>query len=224
MDTAEEAADYDSMDHSEVNRRFVDDFLSAVRASPIRDLLHNESRPVQILDLGTGTAQIPIELCRRPVCCKVTAVDLAGEMLALAARNVAAAELESRIELKRADAKSLPDADATFDAVISNSIVHHIPQPADVLPAMLRVLKPGGLLFLRDLLRPGSYAEVDRLVALYAADANPHQQSLFRASLCAALTLTELRDLLATVSLPAESAIQSSDRHWTISTTKRASG
>jgi hypothetical protein len=48
MDTAADALDYDRMDHREVNRRFVDDFLAA--APDLSD----------VLDLGTGTAQIPI--------------------------------------------------------------------------------------------------------------------------------------------------------------------
>ena len=34
MDSPEEAADYDSMDHAEVNRRFVDDLLAAIAATP----------------------------------------------------------------------------------------------------------------------------------------------------------------------------------------------
>ena len=53
MDSAEEASDYDAMDHSHVNRLFVTDFLTIWKgANPI-------------LDVGTGTAQIPIELCRQ---------------------------------------------------------------------------------------------------------------------------------------------------------------
>lgn len=53
MDTPEEALAYDSMDHADVNRVFVDDFLAA------------DPEAGEILDLGTGTALIPIELCRR---------------------------------------------------------------------------------------------------------------------------------------------------------------
>ena len=53
MDTPEEARDYNGMDHSEVNRIFVDDLLATGFTG------------VDILDLGTGTAQIPVELCQR---------------------------------------------------------------------------------------------------------------------------------------------------------------
>ena len=72
MDTREEAVDYDSMDHSGVNRVFVDDLLTANQAAGFdADSL---TEPLRILDVGTGTAQIPIELCRRPIDCDVWAI------------------------------------------------------------------------------------------------------------------------------------------------------
>src|SRR6187549_1023893 len=61
MDTADEAADYDSMDHSEVNRRFVADFLAALVDADFA----GRTTACRVLDLGTGTAQIPIELVRQ---------------------------------------------------------------------------------------------------------------------------------------------------------------
>ena len=41
-----------------------------------------------VLDLGTGTAQIPLELCRQNPRVRVVAIDLAEEMLRLAAQNI----------------------------------------------------------------------------------------------------------------------------------------
>src|ERR1051325_11092068 len=55
MDSLDEAIDYDAMDHAEVNRLFVADFLQAAGRM---------AADAEILDLGTGTAQIPIEMCR----------------------------------------------------------------------------------------------------------------------------------------------------------------
>lgn len=210
MDTAAEAADYDSMDHGEVNRRFVDDLLTWVpSATP-------DSSPTRILDVGTGTAQIPIELASRSLSVKITAVDLAAHMLQLAQRNVIAAGLGSAVRLEHVDAKGLPFADASFDVVMSNSIVHHIPEPLDALCEMRRVLRPGGLLFVRDLLRPPDEATLAHLVTTYAGDANSHQRQMFADSLHAALTLEEIRSLLAALSLPVDWVRQTTDRHWTI--------
>src|SRR5690606_35707552 len=120
------------------------------------------------------------------------------------------------ITLELVDSKRLPYADGLFDAVMSNSIVHHIPEPGAALAEMARVLRPGGLFFVRDLLRPGDYATVDQLVATYAGDANAHQRQMFRDSLCAALTLDEMRGLLSAVGLAPASVRQTTDRHWTV--------
>ncbi|MFQ5731262.1 MAG: class I SAM-dependent methyltransferase [Planctomycetaceae bacterium] len=220
MDTPAEARDYDAMDHSAVNRVFVDDFLAALRAAGLWDRPQADSR-LTILDTGTGTALIPIELLSRFAADEiaglhVTAIDLAAEMLAVAERNVAGAGFSRGIQLARVDCKALPYADGEFDAVTSNSIVHHIPQPDTALAEMWRVLRPGGLLFLRDLLRPADRETLDALVQTYAGDENPHQRQMFRDSLQAALALDELRGLLSDVGIPPAAARQTTDRHWTL--------
>ena len=212
MDSAAEAIDYDQMDHSHVNRLFADDFLG------LCPVAGGPSPPWCVLDTGTGTAQIPIEIGRRRSELRITAVDLAAHMLQLAQRNVIREGLTETIKLEQVDAKSLPYATAAFDAVISNSIIHHIPDPKAVFREMARVLRPGGILFVRDLLRPDDLDTLNRLVATYAGDSNAHQRQMFRESLHAALTLDDARDLLRDAGLPAEWAAQTSDRHWTIAT------
>ncbi len=215
MDSAEEASDYDAMDHAQVNRVFVEDFLDFCKLMPLA--LERE-----ILDVGTGTAQIPIELCRQSVSTSpraeglsVVGVDMADHMLEVGRGNVARAGLAARIKLQHADAKALPFPDASFAAVVSNSIVHHIPEPAAVLAEMTRVVERGGVLFVRDLLRPATGADVKRLVQLYAGDANAHQKKMFDDSLRAALTLAEIRALVAPLGFDPAGVQQSSDRHWT---------
>jgi ubiquinone/menaquinone biosynthesis C-methylase UbiE len=203
MDSPEEAREYDAMDHSGVNQRFIDDFLR----------LWNGTGP--ILDVGTGTAQIPIILCRRERRARVVAIDQSEHMLRLAHANVEEAGLTDRLALERCDAKQLPFAARSFGAVISNSIIHHIPEPRSVLNEMVRVVKPNGLLFVRDLLRPPDYATVRHLVATYAGDANVNQQQMFEASLRAALTVAEMQALVCELGFPADSVQQTSDRHWT---------
>jgi ubiquinone/menaquinone biosynthesis C-methylase UbiE len=246
MDTAAEAIDYDAMDHSAVNRLFVTDFLFAAveaglpvgepsqdedisgagspspRPSPVKGEGGKVAAAVEILDLGTGTAQIPIELCRRAPSPRVTAVDLAAEMLEVAKMNVKSGGLADRIRLERIDAKRLPYRDGQFDAVISNSIVHHIPQPAGALAEAVRVVRTGGLLFIRDLLRPPDEATLRRLVETYAAACNAHQRKMFDDSLRAALDLDEIRALVADLGFGRESVKATSDRHWTFSAVKQS--
>lgn len=207
MDSPGEALEYDSMDHGAVNRQFVDDLLAC--------LASGDKRPHAILDLGTGTAQIPIELCRRDASVHVTAVDASAGMLDLARANVVAAGLFDRVTLGLVDAKRLPYDDGAFDAVISNSIVHHIAQPRGVLAEGVRVTAPGGWLFWRDLLRPESEEQLRRLVDAYAGGATPRQRELFAASLRAALSLDEVRVLVVELGFAGDTVSPSSDRHWT---------
>lgn len=216
MDTVEEAVDYDSMDHGEVNRLFVDELLSAADENGFGDRVQAAEDPLRVLDVGTGTALIPIEFCRRAVTASVWGIDLAVEMLKLAERNVRDAGLHGRVLLEQVDAKSMPCENGEFDWVISNSIIHHIPEPADSLSEMLRVLRPGGLLFVRDLMRPASDDDVERIVTAYAGQENSHSQQLFRQSLHAALTVPELQELMIDVGWPADCVTQTSDRHWTV--------
>lgn len=226
MDTPEEARDYDAMDHAEVNRVFAAEFLELLAAAVSADA---GDAPARILDVGTGTARIPIELLRQldalaaaggavsPALMglRISAIDLAREMLALAERNVRAAGMAGQIALERIDAKRLPYPDGAFDAVMSNSIIHHLPDPVQALREMRRVLRPGGVLFVRDLLRPPDEPTLETLVAAYAGNESEHARRMFRDSLHAALTLEEVCDSLAAAGFPAEWARQTSDRHWT---------
>jgi len=209
MDTPEEARDYDAMDHAQVNRVFVADFLAA---------WHGRG---PILDLGTGTAQIPIEFCRQSAAGEVVAVDAAAHMLAVARDNVRWAGFESRIKLQLVDAKGMPFADGSFPAVISNSIVHHIPDPRTVFAEIARVAAPGATILIRDLLRPRGAANLRHLVETYAAGASEHQKKMFAESLHAALTVDEVRDLVAAVGFDPAEARQTSDRHWTWAVPRR---
>src|SRR5271170_6625882 len=99
METAEDVRQYDAMDHSAVNDRFVADFLS----------FHGSCRGGEILDVGTGTARIPIALARADGQARVLALDLSATMLAQAAINIKEAGLSPRIQCRQGDAKSLLD-------------------------------------------------------------------------------------------------------------------
>lgn len=204
MDTWEEAWAYDQMDHAGVNCRFVDDLMAG-------GLLGAD-----VIDLGTGTALIPIELCRRVKDVRVLAVDASASMLDLANRHLEIAQLKDRIELQQADCKVMAGfAAGMADSVISNSLIHHLPEPALAIRAALRLLRPGGRLFIRDLVRPAVRGEVERLVALYASHETEGSRTMFRESLLAALSLEEVRQLFGSFGLSPADVKLTSDRHWT---------
>ena len=203
MDSHEEAVAYDEMSHEAVNGLFVTDLLTAgVPAG-------------EILDLGAGTGRIPIELSRRETESRIVAIDLSVSMLDIARINIELAGLTDQINLDRVDAKELPYDDDRFAVVMSNSIVHHIPDPEPVIREAVRVTAPGGLLFFRDLSRPATAEIVDEFVEQYAGEESAHAQQMFRDSLHAALSLDEIRDLVGGFGFPANCVMTTSDRHWT---------
>jgi ubiquinone/menaquinone biosynthesis C-methylase UbiE len=220
MDTSEEASDYDAMDHTGVNTAFADDFAARFPGAQ------------RVLDMGTGTARIPILLAARLPRASMVGIDLADTMLAVGRENVQKAGLEDRIVLEARDCKATGLSDGSFDAVVSNSVIHHIPEPGAALGEMWRLLAPGGILFIRDLKRPVDVAEVEKLTGLYAAippglagealARETRQQGYFVSSLHAALTVDEVKALLLAAGIHGSEVYVSSDRHWTLVATKRS--
>jgi len=231
MDTPEDARAYDAMDHSNVNAQFVTDLLAVLTDWSLQRPVHSAPTVLNLLDLGAGTAQIPIELARRARYIHITAIDAAESMLTIARENVATAtslpcregqgegsskqSLGDHIDLTLADAKNLPFASASFPVVISNSIFHHIPEPRTVVAEAVRVIAPGGILFHRDLARPNDETQLRHLVDTYAEGATPYQRKLFADSLHAALKLEEMQELVAAFGFARDTVQITSDRHWT---------
>jgi ubiquinone/menaquinone biosynthesis C-methylase UbiE len=215
MEDLQEAIEYNDMDFSEVNRAFVTDFVAYATQDGFE-------LGKDILDLGTGTARIPVELCVQVPSVRVMASDASTQMLELARYNIEIHHMLDRIQLHRGDAKKLVFGREFFDAVISNSLVHHLPECESFFAESLRVLRPSGVLFVRDLFRPESKQEVERLVVLHAGTENERSQQLFRQSLEAALTIQELAELLSRLGIESSCIRQSSDRHWTVAYRKPA--
>ncbi|MDI6804475.1 MAG: class I SAM-dependent methyltransferase [Bacteroidota bacterium] len=204
MDTMEDAIEYDAMDFTEVNTSFAE---RAVEILPDEGL---------VLDLGTGSARIPILILQRNRKLKIIAVDLSENMLKVGKMNVDTYNFSASVELIIVDAKKLPYPDNHFDAVISNSLLHHIPDPLPVLKEINRVSKSKAGILIRDLIRPESFSIVEALVQQYAGDCDEHQKKLFRDSLIASFTIDEVKILVEQSGIKDSVVIQSSDRHLSI--------
>lgn len=210
MESPAEAMDYDEMDHHAVNQLFVDDLVTFLGVAPDHD-----AEMIDIFDVGTGTARIPILLAERIPQCRIMGADASIAMLDVARINIDIAGMLERVQLVRLDAKNNEYEDGFFTGVMSNSIIHHIPEPAAVLQESVRVVEPGGWLFFRDLLRPESTEQLNQLVATYCGEENESAQKMFADSLHAALSLEEMRSLVTPLGFDAETVQQTSDRHWT---------
>ncbi|MBD2502001.1 class I SAM-dependent methyltransferase [Anabaena azotica] len=204
MDSWEEASEYDAMDFTEVNSAFAQE---AVLLGPPEQGL--------VLDAGTGTGRIPILICQKRHQWQLVAIDMAENMLQIATQHVQMVGLEERIRLELVDAKRLPYEDGIFDLVVSNSLVHHLPDPLPFFAEIKRVCKPHGGIFIRDLFRPADETTMNALVASIGEEYDDYQKKLFRDSLHAALTLEEVHKLIIIAGLVGVEIYQSSDRHWT---------
>lgn len=100
----------------------------------------------RILDCGAGGAVPPVALFRQQGM-EAHGVDIDDDQLALSRRFCE--EHAMSIDLRKADMRSLPYSEATFDYVYEHYTICHLSasDTADALAEMRRVLKPGGLLF-----------------------------------------------------------------------------
>ena len=108
--------------------------------------------PERVLDLGCGGGHVSFTLA--PLAGQVVAYDLTPDMLATV-RNAAADRGLLNIVTEQGAAESLPFPDASFDLVVSRYSAHHWHDLAAGLAGIRRVLKPGGLAIVMDVVSPG---------------------------------------------------------------------
>src|SRR5690348_1611643 len=151
----------------------------------------------RVLDIGTGPGQIVIKLGYRLTRWKFVGVDRSPTMIEKAMESLATAgELAGRVEFRIADGNALDFPDKSFEIVVCNSVLHHVPDSQRLFAEIARVVKPGGAILLRDLRRPsrpGYALHVWKHGRHYSGE----MRRLFTASVQAAYTEEELQKMLA---------------------------
>jgi ubiquinone/menaquinone biosynthesis C-methylase UbiE len=210
MDEDEQARAYSEADFAAPHERFVELFLASW--PPARGAVGGI-----ILDLGCGPADVTVRLARAAPGAEIHGIDGSAAMLRYGEERVRAAGLGDRIRLVRAllPRDRLPLE--RYEIVVSNSLLHHLHDPDALWSTIKRAAAPGAWVFVMDLMRPASLAEVDRLVAAHAAGEPEVLVRDFHASLCAAFSVEEIRGQLQRAGLPGLSVTVVSDRHLTVS-------
>ncbi len=205
MNDPEQALIYAQEDFEQENQGFVERF---------REYFHDFSEG-HVFDLGCGPGDIPIRFARLFPSCRITGVDASAPMVRLAEDAVQQAGLSGRITFSCERFQDL--AGVSFaDAAISNSLLHHVPNPLQFWHKLRLAVKPGSPVLVMDLLRPDSPADAQAIVDRYASDAPDILRRDFYNSLLAAFTEDEIGAQLAQMNLTRLLIDVIDDRHWVV--------
>lgn len=215
MDETEQARAYAHADfeapHSYFIERFVRHFPEGVPGG-------------RVLDLGCGPGDISMRFARAYPEVQVDGIDGAGAMLAEGRTLLAQAGLEGRVSLVHACLPQDPAPRERYDAIISNSLLHHLYDPQVLWQAVARYAAPGAPVFVMDLMRPDTPEQAAALVAEHAAGEPEVLRRDFYHSLLAAFTPLEVRAQLAAAGLQGLSVEAISDRHLLVHGRLREAG
>ena len=206
MDDPAQVLAYAVADFEQENQGFVDQFLD----------LYDGLEGAHIIDVGCGPGDIPIRLARRHPTCRITGIDASQPMIDYAEQAVQRAGFQDRIQFacQRFQDVSLP---SPADAIISNSLVHHVPNPLQFWYSLKTLLKPGVPVLVMDLLRPETPEAAQTIVDEQAAGEPVQLRQDFYHSLLAALTEDEVASHLAELNLSRLMVDVLDDRHWIVS-------
>ena len=207
MDEAEQARAYAMADFAEPNERFVGYFATEFP----------ELQTGAVLDLGCGPGDIVLRLATRHAGLTVHGIDGSAAMLRFASESLhESPELGGRVQFIEG---LLPGATLPlpgYDAVVSNSLLHHLHDPDVFWRAVREAGAPGAAVLVMDLFRPESVAAAQAIVDQYAANEPEVLRLDFLASLCAAFEPDEIRAQLQAHGLDGFSVRTVSDRHLLI--------
>jgi 2-polyprenyl-3-methyl-5-hydroxy-6-metoxy-1,4-benzoquinol methylase len=205
MDDPMQAEAYARADFVEENQGFVDRF---------KEYFPGFSQG-KVLDLGCGPADIPIRFARLYPTCQVIGIDASAPMIQLGEQAVKQAGLTDRITLRCERFEEVAGA-RIVDAVISNSLLHHLPNPLQFWQKLRQLVKPGAPVLVMDLLRPESSEAAQAIVDQYAANEPDILRRDFYNSLLAAFTEDEIGSQLARMNLTRLLIDIPDDRHWVV--------
>jgi ubiquinone/menaquinone biosynthesis C-methylase UbiE len=112
-----------------------------------RSYLPENNKPVVVLDIGTGTGFVPLQIARYLGTKDVfICSDISEKMLSVCKDNVFGSDFTCTFRFLRLDGRTINLDDGSVDVATMNSVLHHIPDTKPFLAEIDRILKPGGLL------------------------------------------------------------------------------
>lgn len=205
MDDPKQAEAYARADFEAENQGFIERFKE----------YFSEFSQGTVLDLGCGPGDICIRFAKFYQACQVIGIDASAPMIRLGEQAVKEAGLSDRITLRCERYEEVAGA-RIADAVISNSLLHHLPNPLQFWQKIRQLVKPGAPVLVMDLLRPDSPEAAQAIVDQYAANEPDILRRDFYNSLLAAFTEDEIGSQLARMNLTRLLIDVPDDRHWVV--------
>lgn len=204
MNDPAQAQAYAQADFSLPHSMFVDKF---------RAVFPDEVIEGHVLDLGCGAADITVRFARAFPKCRLDGVDGAKPMLRFGQEAVAGEGLQDRIRLLHGHLLGAGLTPGRYDALICNSLLHHLNDPLVLWEAVRMYAREGAPVFIMDLARPQSSKEAAQLVEQYAASEPEILRRDFYNSLRAAYRPDEVRRQVVDAGLAHFTVEMISDRH-----------
>ena len=184
LDEAQFAA-YAKADFSEPHQRFVELCQSRLGAHSIAGW---------VLDLGCGSGDVTFRFARAFPQTRIVGVDGSDAMLRWANNALKQdALLAARVQFLEGYLLQAVIPPHRYCAIISNSLLHHLPDPMVLWEAIRGLGHPGTQICIMDLRRPDTEAEARQVVTDLASNEPEVLQRDFFNSLCAAFTPEEVR-------------------------------
>jgi SAM-dependent methyltransferase len=149
----------------------------------------------RLIDVACGPGVVTAGLA--PNAASVVAFDATEQMLETAKARCAKAGLRN-VEFKNGDAENLPFADAAFDGAVTRAAVHHFAGPQRAISEMFRVLRPGGVAVIADVISSEDAGESRLHNAIERLRDPSHVRMLPASELESAMRQAGFRDLQAT--------------------------
>lgn len=204
MNGSVQAMAYANADFAEPDTRFVSNFVKRFGS-------HFAGG---VADLGCGPGNITFRLAEACPGSRVTGIDGAPAMLAIARDRITAgvsgAERIDFVESCLPD-RALPAQG--FSAIVSNSLLHHLHEPVVLWSTVAQLGMPGAAILIADLRRPPSLDAARQLTETYAADAPEVLRRDFHCSLLAAFEPAEVEQQISAAGLRGLRVRAVGDRH-----------
>jgi ubiquinone/menaquinone biosynthesis C-methylase UbiE len=206
---AAQAEAYAKADFSEPHQRYVELCQSCMAAGEVEGW---------VLDLGCGPGDITFRFARAFPKARLVGVDGSAAMLRWAINALKQEPLlSSRMQFVEGYLPHAAIPDHDYAAIISNSLLHHLPEPMVLWRTIQRHSRARTQICIMDLRRPSAESEARRLVDTHARNEPEVLRRDFYNSLLAAFTPEEVRQQLNRAGLKTLSVKSIADRHLLIS-------